>query len=109
MVGDMAQSVSDGDVRQRPDVPAILQPSRGTASKVPLMAPPGPRAPLPFTSRPCFSGHPFPAPMRPLFRLLVTLVAVATALPAQAPQRAVLVTGASSGIGRKITERLARG
>jgi hypothetical protein len=47
--------------------------------------------------------------MRPLFRLLVTLVAVATALPAQAPQRAVLVTSAGSGIGRKITERLARG
>lgn len=48
--------------------------------------------------------------MRLLVRLLVTLtlVAVATALPAQAPPRAVLVTGASSGIGRKITERLAR-
>jgi NAD(P)-dependent dehydrogenase (short-subunit alcohol dehydrogenase family) len=35
------------------------------------------------------------------------LFALAPAVVAQTPQRAVLVTGASSGIGRKITERLA--
>jgi NAD(P)-dependent dehydrogenase (short-subunit alcohol dehydrogenase family) len=32
----------------------------------------------------------------------------APAMPAAAPQKAVLVTGASTGIGRKITERLAK-
>src|SRR3569833_2685684 len=37
----------------------------------------------------------------------VLLLAVVADLSAQTPQRAVLVTGASSGSGRKITERLA--
>jgi len=47
---------------------------------------------------------------RSVVRALALLAATlaATVLPAQAPQRAVLVTGASSGIGRKIAERLAR-
>jgi NADP-dependent 3-hydroxy acid dehydrogenase YdfG len=41
--------------------------------------------------------------------LLFTMLCAGTlsASPAHAQQRAVLVTGASSGIGRKITERLA--
>ena len=39
------------------------------------------------------------------FALLATVAA--SLLPAQAPQRAVLVTGASSGIGRRIAELLA--
>ncbi|MBM4187450.1 MAG: SDR family NAD(P)-dependent oxidoreductase [Gemmatimonadetes bacterium] len=37
----------------------------------------------------------------------LALVSAPTALPAQPAQRAVLVTGASSGIGRKVTELLA--
>ena len=44
-------------------------------------------------------------------KILLTLVAAATAvapLPAQTSARAVLVTGATSGIGRTITERLSR-
>ncbi|MBK8250143.1 MAG: SDR family oxidoreductase [Gemmatimonadetes bacterium] len=46
--------------------------------------------------------------MRMLVRPLTLLfVLIASVLPAQAPQRAVLVTGASSGIGRKIAELLA--
>lgn len=45
--------------------------------------------------------------MRPFVRLLLATLVVAPSLLAQAPQRAVLVTGASSGIGRKIAERLA--
>src|SRR5689334_15378308 len=39
--------------------------------------------------------------------LAVLLLSVGSDLSAQTAQRAVLVTGASSGIGRKITERLA--
>jgi len=38
---------------------------------------------------------------------VVLLLAVVSEVSAQTPQRAVLVTGASSGIGRRITERLA--
>ena len=45
--------------------------------------------------------------MRPFARLLLATLVLAPGLLAQAPQRAVLVTGASSGIGRKIAERLA--
>ena len=50
--------------------------------------------------------------MRPFARLLLATLVLAPAffaqgLVAQTPQRAVLVTGASSGIGRKIAERLA--
>ena len=45
--------------------------------------------------------------MRPFVRLLLATLVLAPGLLAQAPQRAVLVTGASSGIGRKIAERLA--
>src|SRR5574342_1117817 len=45
--------------------------------------------------------------------LLCCLLPVATSAasdtPAATPQKAVLVTGASTGIGRKITERLAAG
>lgn len=46
---------------------------------------------------------------RHTIRLFVLTLALATRAEAQAsdPQRAVLVTGASSGIGRKVTERLA--
>jgi NAD(P)-dependent dehydrogenase (short-subunit alcohol dehydrogenase family) len=52
-------------------------------------------------------------PTRTLFRAIAAVLYVAvlapTALAAQsAPQRAILVTGASSGIGRTIAERLAR-
>ncbi len=50
-----------------------------------------------------------------MHRLIATVLALAFTLislvgaetPANTPQRAVLVTGASSGIGRKVTERLA--
>ena len=46
--------------------------------------------------------------MRLMIRPLASaLVFLSTALTAQAPQRAVLVTGASSGIGRRIAELLA--
>ncbi len=45
--------------------------------------------------------------MHSFVRLLLATLLVAPTLLAQAPQRAVLVTGASSGIGRKIAERLA--
>lgn len=46
--------------------------------------------------------------MRSLARLAaVAFLLVSSLAGAQAPQRAVLVTGASSGIGRKIAERLA--
>ncbi len=46
--------------------------------------------------------------MRPVFRALVLAAVVAGLLPAQAAPRAVLVTGASTGIGRNIAERLAK-
>src|SRR5262245_33753945 len=50
-----------------------------------------------------------------MLRLILTLVTLVFALPVigsgetppAVPQRAVLVTGASTGIGRKVTERLA--
>lgn len=45
--------------------------------------------------------------MHSFVRLLLATLLFAPALVAQAPRRAVLVTGASSGIGRKIAERLA--
>ena len=40
---------------------------------------------------------------------LVTVTLGLADTPAATPQKAVLVTGASTGIGRKITERLAAG
>lgn len=47
-------------------------------------------------------------PVPSLFvRFCLLCVALASALDAQSSQRAVLVTGASSGLGRRITERLA--
>jgi len=50
--------------------------------------------------------HASPTTTRLLLLILAAVAPVARAQPAEA-QRAVLVTGASSGIGRKVTERLA--
>ena len=41
------------------------------------------------------------------FLALTAFASIAADEPAAPPQKAVLVTGASTGIGRKITERLA--